>query len=184
MTYPGKISAATRIKEDYVDDLIAQWKAEKPELDTSALHIFGRLHRLYLMYNHAISDTFEQYGINAAGFDVLSTLKRSGGDYTLTPTQLAEFSLVTSGGISLRLNRLEDAGLVERIREKSDRRSVHVRLTQAGQDLVSEVAEVHFAREKEMMAGLSPEEAEELTELLRKLGMSVKTYLWGADPEN
>lgn len=183
MSYPGKIDAATRIREDYVDNLIEQWKAEEPELDTSPLHIFGRLHRLYLMYNHAISDTFDQYGINAAGFDVLSTLKRSGGDYVLTPTQLAEFSLVTSGGISLRLNRLEDAGLVERIREKSDRRSVHVRLTPKGEKTVTEVAKVHFAREKEMMAGLSPEEADNLADLLRALGTSVKSHLWGDDPE-
>lgn len=184
MAQPGRTDTAARIENDYVDELIRQWGAEKPELDTSALHIFGRLHRLYLLYHSAISETFEEYGINPAGFDVLSTLKRSGGDYTLTPSQLAEFSLVTSGGISLRLNRLEDAGLVERIREKSDRRSVHVRLTPTGHDLISRVAEIHFTREKEMLAGLSPSEIELLTELLRKLGTSVKTHLWGRDPED
>lgn len=184
MTQPGKSDTVARIENDYVDELISQWGIEKPDLDASALHIFGRLHRLYLMYHNAISETFGEYGINPAGFDVLSTLKRSGGDHTLTPSQLAEFSLVTSGGISLRLNRLEDAGLVERIREKSDRRSVHVRLTPAGHDLISRVAEIHFAREKEMLAGLSPTEVEMLSELLRKLGTSVKTYLWSQDPEN
>lgn len=183
MTLPEKTDAAAYLKEDYVDNLIEQWRVESPELDVGALHIFGRLHRLYLMYNHAISATFEQYGINAAGFDVLSTLKRSGGDYTLTPTQLAEYSLVTSGGISLRLNRLEDAGLVKRTREKSDRRSVHVRLTAKGQKLISEVAKIHFAREDEMMAGLTTEEVDDLAELLRKLGSSVKEYLWGDTSE-
>lgn len=184
MTLPEKTDAAEYLREDYVDNLIAQWRIEDPELDVSPLHIFGRLHRLYLMYNHAISVTFEQYEINAAGFDVLSTLKRSGGDYTLTPTQLAEFSLVTSGGISLRLNRLEDAGLVERTREKSDRRSVHVRLTAKGQKLISEVAQVHFAKEEEMIAGLTAEETDDLAELLRKLGGSVKEYLWGDVAKN
>src|SRR5699024_7786936 len=98
-----------------------------------------------------ISDTFEEYEINPAGFDVLASLKRAGGNYALTPKQLAENALVTSGGISLRLNRLEEAGLVERTREVADRRTVHVHLTSKGKELVSRVAKAHFARESELM---------------------------------
>lgn len=178
MTSVKKVEVFDWVHNDYVDRIIEQWQIEDPELDPSPLHIFGRIHRLYLMYNQAISDTFAEYGINAAGFDVLASLKRAGGDYSLTPTELAEFALVTSGGISLRLNRLEDAGLVERIREISDRRSVHVQLTEKGKTLVSEVAKIHFEREAQMMKQLSSEEVEQLTDLLRKLGVSVKSYLW------
>lgn len=165
------------LHDDYVDLIIDQWNKEDPDLDASPLHIFGRIHRLYLMYNQAISDTFQEYGINSAGFDVLASLKRAGRDHHLTPTELAEYALVTSGGISLRLNRLEDAGLVERIREKADRRSVHVRLTDHGRTLISEVANIHFEREAQMMTLLSDDDKKQLTELLRKLGASVKSYL-------
>lgn len=180
MTPGEKTQSLDRINDDYVDHVIEQWKAEDPQLDTSPLHIFGRIHRLYLMYNQAISETFEEYGINPAGFDVLASLKRAGANHSLTPSQLAEYALVTSGGISLRLNRLEEAGLVERIREETDRRSVHVQLTEKGSSLISKVAKVHFEREAEMLEQLSAEEVEQLAELLRKLGRSVKRYLWEA----
>lgn len=167
------------VPDDYVDSIIEQWRLEDPDIDASPLHIFGRIHRIYLMYNQEISDTFEEYEINPAGFDVLASLKRAGGNYALTPKQLAENALVTSGGISLRLNRLEEAGLVERTREVADRRTVHVHLTSKGKELVSRVAKAHFARESELMGALTEAETDQLAELLRKLSGSVKGRLRG-----
>lgn len=159
--------------QDYVDRIIAQWEEVDPDLDVSPLRILGRLHRTYLQYNHIISETFDEYGINQAGFDVLATLKRSGPGAAITPTELAEQALVTSGGISLRLNRLEDAGLVERIRGRKDRRAVEVRLTAAGEELISRIARHHFAREAELLRGLSGQDREDLANLLRKLSHSL-----------
>ena len=87
----------------------------------------------------------------------------------LSSTELATQSLVTSGGVSLRLNRLEDAGLVERIRGRQDRRAVGVRLTEKGDELVSRVARHHFAREAELLSDLSDDEQRVLSDLLRRL---------------
>ncbi|MGV0868946.1 MarR family winged helix-turn-helix transcriptional regulator [Corynebacterium kalidii] len=154
---------------DYVDGIIAQWARVEPGLDVSPLRVFGRLHRAYLLYSHIISETFDEYGINQAGFDVLASLKRTGPDATVTPSELATQSLVTSGGVSLRLNRLEDAGLVERIRGRQDRRAVGVRLTEKGDELVSRVARHHFAREAELLSDLSDDEQRVLSDLLRRL---------------
>jgi DNA-binding MarR family transcriptional regulator len=158
---------------DDVDGIIAQWATVDPELDVSPLRVFGRLHRSYLLYSHIISETFGEYGINQAGFDVLASLKRTGADVTVTPTELAAQSLVTSGGVSLRLNRLEDAGLIERIRGRRDRRAVGVRLTEKGDELVSRVARHHFAREAELLEELSEEEQRLLSGLLAKLFRSL-----------
>jgi DNA-binding MarR family transcriptional regulator len=159
---------------DYVDRIIAQWAVVDPDLDVSPLEVLGRLHRTYLLYNHIISETFEEYGINQAGFDVLASLKRAGSGASITPSELSEQALVTSGGISLRLNRLEDAGLVERIRGRKDRRAVEVRLTEAGDQLITRIARHHFAREAELLEGLTDEDRESLACLLRKLTVSLR----------
>ncbi|MGN0095536.1 MAG: MarR family winged helix-turn-helix transcriptional regulator [Corynebacterium sp.] len=158
---------------DYVDHIVDQWGVVDPDLDVSPLEVFGRLHRTYLLYSHIISETFEEYGINQAGFDVLASLKRAGKGASLTPSQLSEQALVTSGGVSLRLNRLEDAGLVERIRGRKDRRAVSVRLTESGEELIARVSRRHFAREAELLEGLDSVDRQQLAELLRKLFVSL-----------
>lgn len=169
-------AALDGVEMDDVDHIIDQWKLADSGVDASPLHVFGRIHRLYIHYNRAISGTFAEAGINSAGFDVLATLRRAGNDSVLTPTQLAASGLVTTGGMSLRLNRLEDAGLIERTRIGEDRRAVLVQLTPKGKELISDVARIHFDREREMMSALSEAEAEQLAGLLRRLGRSVHGY--------
>lgn len=159
---------------DYVDRIMGQWADVDPTIDVTPLAVLGRLHRTYLLYSQLISETFDEYGINQAGFDVLASLKRAGPGATITPSGLSEQSLVTSGGISLRLNRLEDAGLIERIRGREDRRAVKVRLTEAGDELVGMVARRHFEREAELLEGLGGEDREQLSALLRKLFASLE----------
>ncbi|GAA4471266.1 MarR family transcriptional regulator [Rhodococcus olei] len=158
---------------DAVDDILAQWARECPDLDVSPLAVLGRLHRTYLRYQSAIGHVFDRHDINMASFDVLSALRRSGKPYRMTSGQLAESSLVTTGGITLRIDRLEKAGLVRRERDADDRRIVYAELTDAGLDLIDTVARDHFANEVRMLAGLSETERAELAVLLRRLEESI-----------
>lgn len=162
-----------RIEPDAVDDIVLQWARQWPDLDVSALHIFGRMHRSYLRYQSSLSAVFERHGINVASFDVLAALRRSGPPYQMTSGQLAEMSLVTTGGVTLRVDRLEQAGLVERERDATDRRVVYARLTAKGKEVFDAAAEEHFENENHMLAGLNAPERKQLADLFRKLERSI-----------
>jgi len=161
---------------DAVDDIVDQWTREWPGLDVTPLEVLGRLHRTYLRYQSAIGRVFDEYGINMASFDVLAALRRSGEPYRMTSGQLAESSLVTTGGITLRIDRLEKAGLVRRERDAEDRRIVHSELTDAGKKLIDDVALAHFENETRMLAELSPDDQSDLVHLLRKLEHSLTRH--------
>lgn len=160
---------------DAVDDIVSQWNRQWPELDVSALHVFGRLHRTYLRYQSSLTSVFEEHGINMASFDVLAALRRSGPPYRMTSGQLAESSLVTTGGITLRVDRLEKQGLVVRERDPEDRRVVYARLTDEGLRVIDAAAEAHFDNESRMLANLSPDKRKQLARLLLELEHSVVT---------
>lgn len=160
---------------DPVDDIVAEWQVQRPDVDVSALHVFGRLHRCYLRYHAELSELFDEFGINMASFDVLAALRRSGRPYRMTAGQLAESSLVSTGGVTLRVDRCQKAGLVVRERDADDRRVVYCRLTDEGLALVDRLAGAHFNRESLMLHGLGPDEQGELARLLSKLEGSIAT---------
>jgi len=164
---------------DAVDDIVDQWAREWPGLDVTPLEVLGRLHRTYLRYQSAIGRVFDEYGINMASFDVLAALRRAGKPYRMTSGQLAESSLVTTGGITLRIDRLEKAGLVRRERDAEDRRIVYAELTPAGKKLIDEIAVAHFENETRMLAELSKNDKAELVQLLRKLEHSLVRHQGG-----
>lgn len=161
-------------ERDQVDAIIEQWGRERPGMDVSALAVFGRLHRGYLLYQTLLAEVFERHGIGMAAFDVLATLLRSGPPYRRTAGELAEISLVSTGGITQRLDRLEAAGLVVRERDPEDRRVVYACLTDKGRELTIAVTEDHFANELRMLSGLSEPEHRQLAKLLRKLERSLR----------
>lgn len=159
--------------DDPVDVIISQWEREIPGMDVSALAVFGRLHRGYVRYAALLSDVFEKHGINMASFDVLAALRRSGPPYRRTAGELAGIGLITTGGLTLRLDRLEQAGLITRERDTADRRVVYAQLTDAGLTLTGQVAQEHFANELRMLSGLSKSERAQLAGLLAKLENSL-----------
>ncbi|MEV8634098.1 MarR family transcriptional regulator [Streptosporangium sp. NPDC051023] len=159
---------------DAVDLFLEQWRRELPGVDATPMAVFGRLHRSFVRYQTLINEVFEQHGINMAAFDVLTALRRSGPPYRRTSGELAAVSLVSSGGVTLRVDRLEAAGLVVRERDADDRRVVYARLTDRGLDLVERVAEAHFANERGMLEGLSEAERQRLGRLLSKLERSLE----------
>ncbi|MGX1884963.1 MarR family winged helix-turn-helix transcriptional regulator [Streptomyces sp. NPDC055287] len=160
-------------ERDAVAKVIDDWARERPELDTSPLEVLARLHRSFLRYSTKLTTSIERHGLSVAGFDVLTALRRSGRPYRLTAGQLADSGLVSSAGVTLRIDRLEKDGLIVRERDAEDRRVVYSRLTDKGLSTVDTVFAEHLDNESRMLAGLSPAERRQLARLLRKLENSI-----------
>jgi len=149
---------------------IEQWKRERPDLDVSPMAVIGRLNEAAsLISRERLAPVFARFGLQQGEFDVLATLRRSGKPFALTPTDLYEATMVTSGAMTARLDRLEKAGLTERAPHPSDRRGVVVALTEKGLALTDEALAAHVANEHDILAGLTREERETLARLLGKL---------------
>ncbi|MEU1308900.1 MarR family transcriptional regulator [Streptomyces cinnamoneus] len=158
---------------DHVDRVAEQWARERPDLDVSPMQVIGRLSRLYQLFSSEMKRTFAAHGLDSASFDVLATLRRSEPPHRLTPAELMRSSMVTSGAITQRLDRLEERGLVTRTRSASDGRSVVVSLTDEGRALVDTALPDHLATEERLLSALSGEERDALVSTFRKLLESV-----------
>ncbi|SDH30308.1 DNA-binding transcriptional regulator, MarR family [Rhodococcus triatomae] len=168
---------------DGVGEIIRQWARTRPELDVSALEIFGRLHRSFLLYRSQINEVFEDFGTNEAGFDVLACLRRAEPTFSRTAGQLAKQTLITTGGLTLRVNRLEEAGLVVRERDAADARVVYVTLTDAGRQLIDDVADAHFTELGRLLRQVGPSERRQLAGLLSTLEGSLRAAAEEAEDE-
>lgn len=136
--------------------------------------VIGRLNEASaLIARDRLAPVFARFGLQSGEFDVLATLRRSGSPYALTPTELYEATMVTSGAMTARLDRLEKAGLIQRAPHPSDRRGVVVELTAKGRELVDEALTAHVANEHKILAGLTREDREMLAKLLEKLIVSL-----------
>ncbi|MRK00801.1 MarR family transcriptional regulator [Aeromicrobium sp. S22] len=155
--------------EDDVDRLIAAWQHERPDLDVSPMHVLSRVTRLALHLDRARKDAFEDQGLEPSEFDVLSALRRAGEPYQLSPGQLVQETLVTSGTMTNRVDRLVRKELVDRLPDPADRRGVQVRLTSQGREAVDGALDALLMAEKKLLAGLTPAEATQLADALRKL---------------
>lgn len=159
---------------DHVDRLQAQWARELPDLDTEPMAILGRAYRLSNLVRPSIEETFAAFGLDRGEFDVISTLRRSGPPYRLTPTDLYTFLMISSGGLTHRLDRLQKAGLIVRERSASDGRSSVVGLTEKGMALAEAAIRADMTSEARYLEGLSKEDRAALAELLRKLLVSLE----------
>jgi DNA-binding MarR family transcriptional regulator len=177
----GTVGAVARHEQDAVDRIAGQWNAVRPDVDISPVGIVGRVSRLSRLVDRRLAANFARFGIENWMYDVLATLRRSGEPYELTAGDLVRQSMVTTGAITNRIDRLEARGLVERART-DDRRKVIVRLTPKGRDLVEEVVGDHLATEQEILAGLSPRQQRELAHLLRLTLLHLGDRADPADP--
>ena len=157
---------------DPVDAILAQWQRERPDLDVSPMGIIGRMGRLSKHLERAIQETFSDFGLNVGEFDVLATLRRSGQPYQLTPTELFNTLMVSSGTMTHRIDRLEQADLVKRIPDPSDRRGTLIQLTNKGFNVIEKAVEAHVANEHRLLSILEEAERKVLAQLLRKLLIS------------
>jgi DNA-binding MarR family transcriptional regulator len=152
---------------DHVDRVLAQWAAVRPDLDASPMGVIGRLSRLHRLFDGEMGRTFASHDLDRASFDVLATLRRN--DAALTPADLMRSSMVTSGAVTQRLDRLAARGLVRRTPSQTDGRVVHVSLTDEGRALIDRALPDHLATEHRLLSSLSADEREALAGLLRGL---------------
>jgi DNA-binding MarR family transcriptional regulator len=160
--------------EDHVDRLRQQWSWELPDLDTEPMAILGRALRLTNMVRPGIEATFAGFGLDRGEFDVIATIRRAGPPYRLTPTDMYSALMISSGGLTHRLDRLEKAGLIRREKSPSDGRSMLVALTEAGLALAEKAFRADMAAESQHLKALTPRERETLSALLRKLVLGIE----------
>lgn len=156
-----------------MDTILDQWKRERPDIDRSPMAVVGRISRLAQAIHAEQEPVFRAHGLTAGEFDVLATLRRASPDEAITPGDLAGSTMVTTGGMTKRLDSLERRGLVRRDPCDDDRRSVWIRLTAAGRRLIDRAVEAHVENEARILSGLTKKERDQLARLLRELALSV-----------
>ncbi|MGL5824711.1 MAG: MarR family winged helix-turn-helix transcriptional regulator [Nocardioides sp.] len=154
---------------DEVDDLVEAWARERPDLRLGPIEVFSRISRLGRHIDRVRRDAFAAHQIEAWEFDVLAALRRAGTPYELSPGRLLRETLVTSGTMTNRVDRLVSRKLVSRHPDSADRRGVLVRLTPAGKERLDDAFEALLAAEQSLLADLSGADQGELSALLRRL---------------
>jgi len=158
-----------RRMRDEVDDLVDAWRRERTDLDLTPVEVFSRIGRLARHLDLARRQAFTDHGIESWEFDVLAALRRAGGDYELSPGRLIRETLVTSGTMTTRVDRLAARGFVERLPDPNDRRGVLVRLTPEGRSAVDGAFVALLEAERELLADLPARDHKQLVSLLRSL---------------
>lgn len=151
---------------DHVARIQQAWARERPDVDTRPQGVIGRLHRLARHLTEQLCVVYRRYGLGEGEFDVLATLRRAGEPFELAPGQLAALTMVTTGAMTKRIDRLERDGLVTRRRSAVDGRGRVVALTKAGRELIDQAFTEHMRNERRLLDYLTPEEADQLESLL------------------
>jgi DNA-binding MarR family transcriptional regulator len=153
--------------DDAVDRIISQWAVVRPDLETVPMAVLGRIFRISDAIGTRMERAYAPYGISRGEFDVLATLRRAGD---LAPGDLSSALMITSGGITGRLDKLERAGLLHRTPDPDDRRGVRVTLSAEGTKLIDRAVESGLAVQREVLeSSLTPRQIEQLDVLLRAL---------------
>jgi len=170
-SYPRVVApdAAQRPSRDDVDRIVAQWARERPDLHTEAMAVFGRVYRLSRLIGDQQEAVYAGLGIGRGEFDVLATLRRAGPPFRLAPKDLSRSLMLTSGGTTGRLDRLEARGLVRRAPDPADRRGLTITLTDAGRRLADEAVEAGLVAQRAVLDRLPPRDRARLADLLRDL---------------
>lgn len=164
------------MEPDRVSEIADQWRRERPDLDPSPLLVIGRIQHLAERLDTVLRPPFAEVGLGNGDFDVLAALRRAGRPFELTPTQLGEQMLVTSGAVTKRVDRLLAQGLVSRSIAETDARGRVVALTPAGRRLVDRLIAEHLANESALLADLGPTDARRLASLLERLTDTVDRF--------
>ncbi|MEV6671370.1 MarR family transcriptional regulator [Streptomyces sp. NPDC051162] len=154
---------------DAVDAIIGQWVKERAEVedDLWPVQLFGRIQRLAVVVEKAVKANAAEHGLDTGEFDILNTLQRSGPPYALTAGTFLKASMVSSGTITNRIDKMEAKGLVERVRDGEDRRTVKVRLTERGHEVTRAAFTGHLANYARLLADVDRDLVEKAAEGLR-----------------
>jgi DNA-binding MarR family transcriptional regulator len=159
----------THHNRDHIDDILAQWHRERPDLDVGPMAIVGRLFRATALADAALTPPLAALGLQPGWSDLLAALRRAGSPFELNPTDLVRATMLTSGGITKRLDRMTEAGLIERRPDPSDRRGTLVRLTRRGRTVIDKAMPIHMANEARLIDSLTAAQRRALEGLLRTL---------------
>ena len=162
------------MQRDAVDEIIDQWQQERPDLDASPMGVFGRLARTHALARQRLRQLLGKHDLTPAMFDVLANLRRSGTPHRKMAGDLATSSMLSTGGTTFRIDRLEGRGLVRRI-SGEDRRVTMVELTPTGKELIDEVIGHHLAQEEQLLAAMDDNDRHNLARLLASLERSMDT---------
>ncbi|MGW7054870.1 MarR family winged helix-turn-helix transcriptional regulator [Streptomyces sp. NPDC054887] len=160
---------AEAVGKDPVDAITAQWAEVRPDLDTGPMAVFGRVYRIARAMGDRMEKAYARFGVSRGEFDVLATLRRSGEPYTLSPRELSATLMLTTGGMTGRLDKLERAGLLSRSPDPHDRRGLRVTLSERGLAIVDEAVTAGLELQHEALEGFGEEQVEQLQTLLRRL---------------
>jgi DNA-binding MarR family transcriptional regulator len=164
-TYIGPVSS-TREYVDQVDRIQAEWRRARPDLDVSPHGVVGRVLRLASLQTERFSAVYREFGLTPGEFEVLAALRRVGEPFERAPSELATFTMVTTGAMTKRVDSLERSGFITRRPSASDRRSRVVALTQAGRDVIDRAFTEHVRAEHRMLDDLTADQVGKLEELL------------------
>lgn len=163
---------------DAVDRIVEGWVRQVPDFDSGPIQVFGRLNRVARLLDNNLRTFFQDHGLGIADYDLMAALFRMGPPYMAKPSAIARTSLLTSAGVTLRVDRMVKMNMVQRVNDLDDRRSVYVQLTDQGVDVVSRVALLNRERQRRMLNSLSAEEAAVLETAFRKLEHSLVIPGW------
>jgi DNA-binding MarR family transcriptional regulator len=155
--------------EDAIDRIEAAWRRERPDVDVSSVGIISRIWRISRHLEQARKERLAEHGTDRVTLDVLAMLRRSGPPFRMTAGELTHHSLISSGGVSQRLEKLERAGLITRHIHSEDRRRIDVELTAAGVELIDSILADLMAHEAALLDGLGPGEQDDLRRILKSL---------------
>ncbi|PAR50760.1 MarR family transcriptional regulator [Vibrio metoecus] len=161
------MSSENAVPNDKVDAILEQWRSVRPDLDCSAMGVVGRLGQTNGIWKTKLDQVFDGFGLSCIEFDILATIRRN--DREITPTELYQTLMLSSGAISTRIEQLVQRGLVQRVASEQDRRSCKVTLTEQGIELVDQALNAHVANVDGMLGVLTEQERKKLGQLLKKI---------------
>lgn len=161
------MSSENTMPNDKVDAILAQWRSVRPDLDCSSMGVVGRLRQTNGIWKTKLDQVFDGFGLSCIEFDILATIRRN--DREITPTELYQTLVLSSGAISTRIEQLVQRGLVQRVASEQDRRSCKVTLTEQGIELVDQALNAHVANVDGMLGVLTEQERKQLGQLLKKI---------------
>jgi len=160
--------------DDQIDEVLGSWRSTRPSIDTGPLEVTGRLSRIGPLLGRRQEAVFSRFGVNRGEVGALSALRVSGPPHRLSPTRLGRGLMLSSAGVTSRIDRLERRGLVRRLPDPDDRRGVIVELTDEGARLVDEAVAAVAESDRQLLGRLDPDEIAQLQALLKKLLASLE----------
>jgi DNA-binding MarR family transcriptional regulator len=177
---PARRITKGRAAREQVDEIFSQWQAQRPDIDTSPVHVYGLIGRIQLQCTAFIEEVLAPFGLTRGTFDVLTALRRAGAPYCLSPKQIAQGLLLSGAGLTSRLNKLEAQNLLARLPEPNDRRTLRVQLTAAGEVVINDAIPAVFEAQRSRLSPLGADGQQRLVEQLAAFADVIENWRSGA----